>query len=273
MIIACPACETRYAVPDTAIGASGRSVRCAKCGESWFQTGPETMDGTITPYAARQQAGEAAPPPPPPQPAPRPAPVAESRPAPSPSASYSDDDEPPVDRVVRRASASYDDAADDDDYANRSSFEHAPPFRPRRNKLRMWTMAGAAFALVATAGIGAIYAFGLPDWFDSYGGSFVGEEPDLVLDFPQPQQERREQENGTILFTVSGKVTNRSDSVQSTLPLLVLLRDAQNRVVYSWTINLRNETLEPGESETVREAVVDVPRSAVSGEIGWAPSG
>ena len=41
MIIACPACATRYVVPDSAIGMEGRSVRCAKCRHNWFQDGPE----------------------------------------------------------------------------------------------------------------------------------------------------------------------------------------------------------------------------------------
>jgi len=45
MILECPACHARYAVPDHAIGASGRSVRCAKCKHSWFQPAPPSLAG------------------------------------------------------------------------------------------------------------------------------------------------------------------------------------------------------------------------------------
>ena len=43
MIIAGPACTTRYVVPDSAIGPEGRTVRCAKCRHSWFQDPPEQV--------------------------------------------------------------------------------------------------------------------------------------------------------------------------------------------------------------------------------------
>ena len=89
MIIACPACGTRYAVPDAAIGSEGRTVRCAKCKHSWFQD-PPVLD-LVNPAAAAASDAQpqAAPPPPPPPPPPpaaevTPPPPADPQPAPEP---------------------------------------------------------------------------------------------------------------------------------------------------------------------------------------------
>ncbi len=40
MILTCPECETQYFAEDSTIGDSGRTVKCASCGHSWF-VGPE----------------------------------------------------------------------------------------------------------------------------------------------------------------------------------------------------------------------------------------
>jgi len=37
MILTCIKCGTSYSVADTAFGSEGRTVRCAKCGHTWFQ--------------------------------------------------------------------------------------------------------------------------------------------------------------------------------------------------------------------------------------------
>ncbi|HEY1096250.1 MAG TPA: zinc-ribbon domain-containing protein [Alphaproteobacteria bacterium] len=37
MILTCPACQTQYVLPENAIGAKGRMVKCASCAYSWRQ--------------------------------------------------------------------------------------------------------------------------------------------------------------------------------------------------------------------------------------------
>lgn len=40
MIITCTNCKTSFVAPDTAIGTSGRNVKCSKCQNIWFVTLP-----------------------------------------------------------------------------------------------------------------------------------------------------------------------------------------------------------------------------------------
>ncbi|MBI4967858.1 MAG: zinc-ribbon domain-containing protein [Rhodospirillales bacterium] len=73
MIITCPNCAARFNVADQALGAAGKTVRCAKCGHKWHQM-PDGQTLDSPPPAAA----------PAPRPAPRPAaakPAAAARPA------------------------------------------------------------------------------------------------------------------------------------------------------------------------------------------------
>ncbi|MDO8606972.1 MAG: DUF3426 domain-containing protein [Phaeospirillum sp.] len=37
MLISCPNCATNFSIPDSALGATGRKLKCAKCGHKWHQ--------------------------------------------------------------------------------------------------------------------------------------------------------------------------------------------------------------------------------------------
>ena len=46
MILTCPHCETQYFADDSTIGESGRTVKCAACGGSWFVE-PKHLGDTV----------------------------------------------------------------------------------------------------------------------------------------------------------------------------------------------------------------------------------
>ena len=262
MIIQCPACATRYVVPDTAVGVDGRTVRCAKCKHSWFQEGPEIA----VPAGA---ASTAAPPPPasdPPattrvaEPEVRTEPV-EDEPLPEPPP-REEAPAPPPPVVESHAYTSDGDA---------SHFDHEPPFRPRRNPLKMWNWAVAIFLLIAAGTVVAVSFWGLPDWVPVERPTFAAGQPDLQLDFPPEQQERRTLPNQTEFFGASGRITNVGTETRSVPTILIVLRDSRERIVYSWEVPPPQPSLAPGETVAVNEAVTDIPRSARFAEIGWKP--
>ena len=273
MLIACPACSTRYVVPDSAVGVEGRTVRCAKCRHSWFQHGPTMAvppehasapapredQATAHPPAVPQAAAEESLPPAPPT-------VEEAVPPPA----YDDWSEP-APSVVETESAPLPRAWDEEPDET-SAFDAEPPFRPRRNPLKLRTAAGVAFALLATGTVVAASYFGLPDWVPVSRPTFAAGNRDLVLDFPADQQDRRTLPNQTEFFGASGTITNVG---QETLPvpsILIVMRDARERIVYSWEVAPPQPTLAPGEVMRIDEAVTDVPKSAKFAEFGWKPS-
>jgi predicted Zn finger-like uncharacterized protein len=270
VIIACPACATRYAVPDSAIGVDGRTVRCAKCRHSWFQDGPVLAQRPAPPPVA-----------PPPSPAIVQPPVVQPAP---PAGEFSDvavaeapvDDDPPppppftetVEQPPVYSSGTIVPSYDED----RSSFGYEPPFRQRRNPAKLWMIGSILFAVAAFGGIGAVAWYGLPEWVPFARGTFAKGEPDLVLDFPPNRQDRRTLPNGAEFFGASGSITNVGKTRLSVPVVLITLRDGRERVVYSWEVVPSKRELAPGESVTINEAVTDVPKSAKFAEIGWKPS-
>ncbi|TMM45879.1 MJ0042-type zinc finger domain-containing protein [Qipengyuania marisflavi] len=288
MIIACPACQTRYVVPDSAIGIEGRTVRCAKCKHSWFQDGPgvEAIAASeAVPMPPQQPASPPAATPAPsrqPPPAPKAPPPSEAAPIPKPM--FADDPREEAPPVLRdgpdfdETDPPYGDVQDDlpppprpelaDDV---SRFDHAPPFRPRRNLVKLWSWAAAIFALLALGTMAAVNYAGMPAWVPMAKPLFGASQPDLKLEFPVADQERRTLPNGTEFFGARILVTNTARETRNVPGILIVLRDQRERQVYSWVVTPQQRTLTPGETMTINEAVTDVPKSAVFADIGWAP--
>ncbi|WP_375403424.1 zinc-ribbon domain-containing protein [uncultured Sphingomonas sp.] len=239
MILECPECSTRYLVPDSAVGASGRTVRCAQCRHSWFQaaTEPEPV-AEVTPQAAT------------PAIAPRPEPIErapESQPAPAPVAAPP----PPIaPRIEPTAKA-----------------RHEPDAPARRNPARRRTAAAIAAGLLMLGGTGAILYLGAPDIASRLGLAAAAESPLRIKDNPI---ERRELDNGSELFAVSGQVLNPSGASQRVPDIRAELRDEGGRLVYSWTITPQRRSLAPGGAIDFNSAKLDVPANSKRLELSFA---
>lgn len=150
-----------------------------------------------------------------------------------------------------------------------------PPFRPRRDPAKLWMRAAIAAAALMTAGVGLVYWFGTPTFLARLGVPVGSFDVPLLLQVPR-KPDRRELPSGNELFALSGRVVNPTDTAQRVPDILAELRDAQNRVVYSWTIVPPARTIAPKGTISFDSAEIDVPKGAKNLNLsfsGAAPSG
>ncbi|MGD9810119.1 MAG: MJ0042-type zinc finger domain-containing protein [Sphingobium sp.] len=301
MILICPACATRYIVPDTAIGVKGRQVRCAACKHSWFQEGME-----LAPRQAEvaMEAASAVPVPEPTSPAPAPevpsagedapagespGPAATDRPIDNAAAENNFDvEEASADRAKDRAQA-VDIAqsivgnrpAEDNrrDYVGVTEVESSvgyydddPDFRPRRNPAKLWTAAAVLFFLAIAGATFYLWRYGPPQWAVRAGIVADAEEPDLLFYLAKPA-ERRKLPNGAEYFAFSARIVNSGDRVLPVPPVEVQLRDQQDRLVFSWTTRADKAELKPGEEASINESRLDIPKNAENLSLTFVDSG
>jgi hypothetical protein len=138
---------------------------------------------------------------------------------------------------------------------NYDAFAHAPPFRPRRNPARMWTIAAIGAAALMLGATAAVYSLGLPELGVDIALPGRGATP-LKLDY---SAENRTLASGNALLTVTGRISNPTQQVQRVPQLRAEVRDSAGKAVYSWSISPPVSELQPGQSATFNSAEMDVP--------------
>lgn len=235
MILSCPSCKTRYVVPDSAIGPTGRKVRCASCRFSWFQD-PAALDLKTAEPAAQAQAQAPA----------HPAPAPAHEPTPPPPQPPQWRDPAPADDVVH-----YDE----------------PQARPRRNWGRIWTIVAIVAAALMIGAVVALQYFGVPDFGQSFG---IPVRTVNALDI-HGQADRRRLESGNELLAVRGEIANQTDEAQPVPQIRAELKDAGGRVVYAWSIAPPVRELQPRGRVTFDSAEMDVPRGGRTLSLSFGP--
>jgi hypothetical protein len=151
---------------------------------------------------------------------------------------------------------------------NFDAFAHSPPFRPRRNWGRILTVLGVIAAALMLSATAAILYYGLPGTAGKFGVTEARGTPLRI----EGNGKRDRMESGNELLTVTGTITNPTETVQPVPPIRAELRDAQGRPVYTWPISAPVPELQPGATTTFSIAQVDVPRGATTINLSFGPA-
>ena len=146
---------------------------------------------------------------------------------------------------------------------------YSEPAAPsRRNPARLWTWVAIVAAALMIGAVVAIQLFGLPR---IGGGMGVPVEAGEALTI-SGNAERRRLASGNELLTVTGEIGNVTEEVQRVPQIRAELRDAQDRVVYSWSIAPPVRELQPRQNATFNSAEMDVPRGGRRLRLSFGPS-
>jgi predicted Zn finger-like uncharacterized protein len=242
MILTCTSCSTRYYADDAAIGPTGRTVRCAACGFSWFAE-PQLELRT---QAVTAKASEVRPE------GPQQEPLTRER----------------VERL-RRAAEQPGPAP-----SAAAKFRAQQAERMRRERMRaavvVWGATGAALAASATGMVAfrqdvaevwprsasAFAALGLD--VNVYGLEFY----DLAVE--------RDYDGATPILVVSGEVRNIGRDAKQVPPVRISLRDTRSHEIFELVNVVTNQPVESGASVPFQIRVENPPDDAVDLEATFA---
>lgn len=280
MLIVCPTCATSYMVDQAALGAAGRTVRCARCKTAWFAGAPEPahetaaaepMDAEAAPQSARAgrtRLAEAAPPPAEEQPPE----TADEQKSPAPEAA--DDSAQPTqpeaaaDAELVTVSDAPSIAPDDHDTAHAGAEEadnETASFDSRRRLLQArrkqsrrssrWMAVVLLLVAVNVAMVGGrneVVRY-LPQTASLFAA--IGLPVNLRnLKFENVKL-TADDAGGVAMLNVTGTIVSESGKPVGVPRLRFAMRNALGQDVYTWTIAPPRSVLEPGDSVQFRSQI------------------
>ncbi|HLZ64613.1 MAG TPA: DUF3426 domain-containing protein [Aliidongia sp.] len=258
MILTCPACATRYIVDPAAIGASGRTVRCARCHKTWHQDLP---DDQAIPRVTRPPVVEAPPVMPTVSSSLTDRPVPDKRGEPAEPARPAD----PIPSFM---------AGPEPIGGNR----HLPALIAPKFQISKFMIGWAALVLVVL-----LLLVGL--WFGRV--PLVTAWPPLErlytlagiqVDAPSFGLEVRNltpafsKADSTPTLVVAGEVANISGGVRKVPALRVSLRNGQNQTLKTWDFTIGRDELLAGETAPFQTSIANPPTDASSAVVVFADS-
>ena len=233
MILTCPSCSTRYTVDPAKFPAAGRTVRCAKCGHSWHQPGPEAEmePESVTAFDAPEASIPVAP-----------APVTQP-------------DEKFAPATGTRA------------YAPAAQVPQERP--PRGQGLQTAAVAASWISLIAVVlliGYSAVrnrqdIASIWPQSAGVYSGLGLPVNASGI-DFRDVAY-RREAEDGQSILVVTGRIVNTAEREMPASQIVrVGLNETNNRELYHWTFKPDATVLKPGAELPFRTRLFSPPAAA-----------
>jgi len=245
MILSCPSCRTRYVVPDSAVGPTGRKVRCAHCRFSWFQDAADPAPPTVE-QRARTAAVNAA----------RGVAAAEPEPVQAEAAPHAEPQRAHVEPEPAYAQPEPEWTAE------------AEPANPRRNPARMWTLLAILFALLALGAVALNHFVGFPELATRMGVATSAAEPPLAISGTATPEQLP---TNKVLLTVNGQIRNLTNEVQRVPQIRADVLDQGGRSIYSWAIAPPVAQLQPRETITFNSASADVPPGGRNLSLSFGP--
>jgi len=243
MILTCSSCGTRYSVDGSKFPSAGRTVRCAKCGNSWHQ------------------AAEAA--------------AEELPPEPAVSADKAPEVRPAVDEPEGFDSFQAGSASPIRGFAPPATvIAPRAPMGPLLALIAGW--AGLVAVVLVLAVCAVIYRQHIAVLWPQSAGvySSLGLNVNISgIDFRQVDY-RRESEDGQVVLAVTGQIVN-AGSRQLPVPqtVRVTLSDANNHELYHWTFKPGATVLAPGQSVSFVTRLSSPPAAARHLEVRFAKDG